>query len=192
MRPGRPCRICADSVLAAKVDSLRAAGESLRAIAALTGADRFSVQRHCKHGGPQAETEDKTLSEVELSDRRLAALADQLRSQYAAACSAGDNRVALDCTKALTRIESERHRRIIDRKQAEADADASDPIKAGTPSPAYLDYIKNKVRNAYASQIATHGWVWCPMGCGRPVNPQTIPERIRIYQETHDNSSATN
>lgn len=179
-------------MLAAKVDSLRATGESLRAIAALTGADRFSVQRHCKHSGPQAETEDKTLSELELSDRRLAALADQLRSQYAGACSTGDNRVALDCTKTLTRIESERHRRIIDRKQAEVDADASDPIKAGTPSPAYLDYVKNKVRNAYASQIAMHGWVWCPMGCGRPVNPQTIPERIRIYQETHDNSSATN
>jgi hypothetical protein len=192
MRPGRKCKICsaADPMLLAKVDALLESGETYRTIASLTGFDRFSIQRHKRHAFPQAEAEPENLGELELSEKRLASLASRLEQQYTAAISCGDNKVALDVTKVLARVETERHNRIVDRKQAEIDNDLADPIKAGAPSAAYMDWIKNKVRACYAKQIAVANWAWCPMGCGKPVDPKIIPERIRIYLEAHAHDSA--
>jgi len=176
----------------AKVNALLEAGESYRAISSLTNFDRFAIQRHKKHAFPQPEVIEENLDDLQLSEKRLASLADRLETQYGCAIATGDGKLGVDILKTLSRVEAERHHRIVDRKQAEVDADANDPIKAGTPSPAYMDWIKNKVRNAYNQAVETGGMVWCPMGCGRPVSPQTIPERIRIYQESCNGSQLGN
>jgi hypothetical protein len=193
MRPGRPCKICSDPVLAAKVDSLRETGSSFREIAALTGANKYAVQRHCRHSGPQTETEAENRGELEHTEKRLESLASRLEQQYAAAVACGDNKVALDVTKVLARIETERHNRIVMRKQAEADDAESDPIKSGAPSPTFLDHVKNKVAQAYDKAVSSGTAVWCPFGCGKPVDPRIISTRIKAVQESYvQHNSAAN
>jgi hypothetical protein len=151
MRPGRKCKICSDATLAAKVDALLLSGESARAVSALTSVDRFAVARHRKHALPHTVAAPENLSELELSDRRLADLAEQLRSQYAAAVACGDNKVALDVTKTLARIEAERHRRIVQREAAET-ATTNTPDRT---DPAFFDEIMRRYRDpAYRIAVA--------------------------------------
>jgi len=196
-RPGRKCRICSDPTLCAKVNALLQTGESVRAVASFANAslasvDRFAISRHKRHAFPAPEIENENLDDLQLSEKRLEGLATRLEQQYAAAIACADGKLGVDILKTLSRVEAERHHRIVDRRQAEIDNNTSDPIKSGAPSPAFLDYVKTKVHNAYNQAVETGGMVWCPMGCGRPVNPQTIPERIRLYQESHGHDSIAN
>jgi hypothetical protein len=184
-RPGRKCCVCiADPVLLAKTNALLEAGESFRAISALTGFNKFAIQRHKRHAFPPTESEPENLDDLQLSERRLESLANRLEAQYSAAIACSDGKLGVDILKTLSRVEAERHHRIVDRKEDEANADASDPIKAGAPCPAFLDYVKNKVAQAYNRAVVT-GMVWCPFGCNKPVDPRIIPERIRAYMEAN-------
>jgi hypothetical protein len=171
-RPGRPCKICSDAVLVAKVDSLLQTGESVRAIAALTGVDRFAIARHRRHSGfAPAVAPDPDLDELQLSERRLESLANRLEQQYAAAVSTGDNRVCLEVTKVLSRIESERHHRLVDRKQKESDDD-NDKLKEW-PTILQATNVKRKVDEAHARDVA-NGAIMCPVCGGRPVTQKQI------------------
>jgi hypothetical protein len=208
MRPGRPCKICSDPTLRAKVDALLQTGESYRAISALTGTDRFSIQRHKKHAFPPPVAEEENLSELELSERRLAELADQVRAQYASAVASGDAKVALDCSKVLSRLEIERHNRIVTRKQAEIDAPKNPEDDAGSPE--FHDSLLRKFESLRQEQTRA-GRIACPVCASRsPVDyyfPGDVLERMRRYlatvgyalvpaaapattEEPHDNSSA--
>jgi hypothetical protein len=191
VRPGRPCKVCADSVLAAKVDALLQTGESLRAIAALTGADRFSVQRHKRHAFPQAEAKPENLSELELSDQRLATLSDQLQQQYAAAVTCGDAKLAVEIVKTRARVETERHSRLLEKQETEADDATSE--KNLWPTVQQYDNVKTKVYAAYEKWKANWGWVTCPV-CEniKPIDPKIIPAKIKHYLETHAHDSAAN
>jgi hypothetical protein len=188
-RPGRPCKICSDPTLCAKVDALLQTGESHRAVSALTGTDRFSIQRHKKHAFPQTASEPENLSELELSDQRLATLSGQLAAQYAAALTTADNRTALDILKVSARIEAERHSRLLEKAEAAAQDD-NDPEKQLLISPAQYDHVLKKVRSAYAKAVED-GAIMCPLCSARPVNPRTVQEFIRSHADAHD-SAITN
>jgi hypothetical protein len=195
-------------VLAAKVDALLQTGESIRAVAALTGVDRFAVARHKKHAFPQAEPEPENLDDLQLSEKRLASLADRLEAQYSAAIATADGKLGVDILKTLSRVEAERHHRIVTRKQAEIDDAESDPIKAGSPSPAFNDYLLKRFEELRAQEQKV-GKVACPLCNSRsPVDfmfPQTFRKRARqllvndgylvtapatVTEEKHDNSNA--
>jgi hypothetical protein len=126
---GRPCQICLSPELKVRVEATRETGASYREIAALVGLDKFKIARHFKHS-PARPVADG-LSELELSDKRLATLADRLEQQFASACVVGDQKLALDATKALSRIETERHRRIV--KKVEEEAQTGNKANANTP-----------------------------------------------------------
>ena len=182
MRRGRACPICiADPMLRAKVDSLLESGAAYREISALIGFDKYKVARHRKHAFPAVANPVPAGDELGQCDERLHALANQLSTQYTAAISCGDNKVALEITKVLARLETERHRRIVIRKQSEIDNPESDPLKSGAPSSAFLDHVKNKVWESFAKACG-QGAIMCPCCGGRPVNPATVLGKFREYE----------
>jgi hypothetical protein len=135
------------------------AGSSYAEVGASVGLSRHTIARHARHSAqPFAETEGENLSELELSDKRLATVADRLEQQFASACAVGDQKLALDATKALARVESERHRRLSDKQQATTEA----AEKSGLSKPEDFDRLVEVVRN-YAEQKIAQGWVRCPL-----------------------------
>jgi hypothetical protein len=169
-------------VLVAKVDSLLATGESYRTISALTGVDRFAIQRHKRHSGAQPEAEPE-LSELELSDKRLAALSDQLEAQYAAALAVSDQKLAVEVLKTRSRIEGERHKRIVTRGQKETDDD-NDKLKEW-PTILQATNVKRKVDESHARAIA-NGAIMCPLCNARPVSLEQIQ-----YFRSHDEHASS-
>jgi hypothetical protein len=178
---GRPCRVCLNPELQARVESERETGASYREIAALVGLDKYKIARHFKHSGqaasalPVAEAEDENLSELELSDKRLATISQRLEQQFASACAVADQKLALDATKALARVESERHRRIV--KKTEAATDAANG--KGGPSIEYFDDLL-RTQEKYKIEQLSEGKIICPC-CEDQfhlVFPATIRQRL--------------
>jgi hypothetical protein len=184
-KPGRTCGICASPELALKADGLLASGFSLVEIAAQLGVSKYTVSRHGRHSVTKlSDTEAEKLPE-----NKLDVLYDRCEQLFHSLAASGDakgasNILAIQARLATAAVQRE------EAEQQEIDADVNDPLKA--PSPEYMNWIKNKVHDAYERAVTAGGMVWCPIGCGRPVNPLTIPERIRIYQESYAHDSATN
>jgi hypothetical protein len=185
MKPGRVCSICASPEIALQCDGLIASGDfTLAQIATTLGISKYVVSRHSRH----SVTKLSDAEAEKLPENKLEILFDRCEALYSALAGNGDIRGAGEILKVQTRLATTLAERE-ESKQQEIDADANDPLKA--PSPEYMNWIKNKVHEAYERAVTAGGMIWCPMGCGRPVNPQTIPERIRIYQEAHGHTNST-
>jgi hypothetical protein len=194
----RRCLICA-SPDRARIEAERESGASYREIGALFNVSKFSVQRHFQH---KAAADTTPMDELELSEKRLATLSLRLEEQYVAALAIADSKVALDIVKALARLESERHNRIVKRKQAEEDAggDPGSPTY-GAPKPEWLDKIVNAVRARETAELAK-GQIVCPACQGlKIVDPSRIAERlpdiqaaVQTYEKSrvNDDCSPTN
>ena len=183
-RRGRRCSVCGrDPIVLAKIGALRETGESYRAISALTGINRFSIARHFRHSGQPADADPLApVDELAQSDERLYALANQLSVQYAAAISCGDNKVALEITKVLARLETERHHRIVKKVQTAAASNANNP-QAGAPSVEFCDGVLASHR-AFIEKEKSWGMIPCPC-CEDPsalVYPRQIRERMDAIQ----------
>jgi hypothetical protein len=150
-----------------QVDAQLLAGESLVAIARTTGVNKFAIQRHKKHSA-QPVAVASSLSEVELSDQRLATLSDQLQQQFAAAVATGDAKLSLECSKARVRVETERHRRIVKRTEAATDATAK-------PTFSTWDEALKKAR-ALRQQKIDRGFLLCPLCESNLILPQQVRE----------------
>jgi hypothetical protein len=120
------------------------------------------------------------------SEKRLASLADRLEAQYSAAIACADGKLGVDILKTLSRVEAERHHRIVDRRQQEADD--LDSEKQMWPTSKMADNVLAKVCAAYEKMIA-FGMTWCPLCSARPVNPQTVQEFIRSHANVHDSAA---
>ena len=191
---GRPCKICLSPELKVRVESERETGASYREIAALVGFDKFKIARHFKHSAPAQPIADTDgLSELELSDKRLATLADRLEQQFTSACAVGDQKLALDATKALSRIETERHRRIV--KKVEEEAQTGD--KANPNTPEKIDGLlkiyeqKKAEREKREQDLVSRGFVVCPLcsvaeSPGNWVFPGAIQKRWAECQKVYD------
>jgi hypothetical protein len=175
-RPGRKCRICASPLDCAKVDALISSGETLRAVASLTGFDRFSISRHKRHAFAQPESEPE-LDELQLSEQRLKSLADRLEMQYTAAIASADGKLGVDILKMLSRVESERHRRIIDKRQAEVDAPKNPETDCGSPE--FHDALLRKFEQLRVQERAL-GKVSCPFCGSDSPNSFMFPKDIRV------------
>jgi hypothetical protein len=195
----RPCPVCAaDQITKAKIESARELGSSFKAIAALVPTfNRHQIQRHFRHQTTATASPVAPIDELDLSEKRLATLSLRLEEQYVAALAIADSKVALDITKALARLESERHNRIIRRLQAEEDAggDPGSPTY-GAPKPEWLDKIVNAVRARETTALA-RGEIVCPACLGlKIVDPSRIAERLpeiikAAERERHVNSSCS-
>jgi hypothetical protein len=184
---GRPCKLCTSPELSRRVAALVASGMSYPEIATATDCNRHAIGRHVRHSRLVPVVETENLSEVELSEKRLATLSFRLEAQYAAALACADSKVALDITKVLARVETERHHRIVARKQAESETEA-DPEKRGAPSSEWLDMTVRKVRESRARDLQ-NGYVVCPICSFGRVHPKHIVERLQLLKAENNEHS---
>ena len=188
---GRPCRVCAgDVMLLEQINSMLKSGSGSTALAKLFPTySKDQIARHKKHTSlPTAPTVSG--DELAESNERLAELANELRLQYAAACSAGDSKLALDCSKALSRVEVERHKRIV--KKVEDDAQGGDKLDLNTPEAIdrlLSEYRERKdQRQQREAELRARGYLNCPM-CNSDKNlihPSGIAQLWRPIKKIYD------
>jgi hypothetical protein len=167
---GRPCKICISPELKSSVDAQMSAGESYVAIARATGINKFAVARHRKHAFPDIATEDKKLSPLERSERRLAELSSRAESQWLAAASTGDSRAALDILKSQIRLALDLHARLVEKAATSTDkknAPTFDDYDAALRT--YREQQKRKPETGIACP--------CCLSCGSRVRPEEIRSR---------------
>jgi hypothetical protein len=156
--PGKPCSICSDAMLAAKVDSLLQSGETYRAVASLTGVDQHKIGRHARHSRTRVTKHD-TLTPLELSERRLDTLFARSEASWLAAASSGDAKVALDILKSQVRMALSHHERLLE-KQEQATQEKAGDFEKQLISPS-VEFFDECLRRAQALE----GKASCPC-CG--------------------------
>jgi hypothetical protein len=122
---GRPCPLCTPE-LREKTNALIAAGVSFAEIAAFIGSNKYAVSRHKKHAFPTPTDPPEPLDELAESDQRLATLSVELSAQYQAAITVADSKNALEIQKVRSRVEVERHKRIVSKQQNAVETSAND------------------------------------------------------------------
>ena len=119
-----------------------------------------------------------------LPTRILLSSGERCEAQWLSSAANGDTRGALDTLKTAVRLELENRARL--QEQAEAATETASRNEA--PSREWITGVVTRVRSAYDAAIQ-RGAVWCPICERLPVDPKSISQKIKSYQESHGNGS---